>query len=340
MTVQWGHPVALWGLAALPLLAALGLGLLAARRRRLARLADETVWPVLMPERSEARLRARLFLTLGAAACGIVALARPQWGERWEEVHRRGLNILVALDTSNSMRAEDLKPSRLDRAKLGLQEFLPHVRGDRVGLITFAGTAFLDCPLTLDYGAFLMLLDDVHPGRLPRGGTDLGQALRLAVDKFEYQRDVDNVLVLVTDGEDLAGGAQAALDELRRKNIRVFAVGVGSPQGELIPDPAGRGFLKDRAGQAVQTRLDEAGLQKLALGTGGAYVRAAPGDFGLDRLYTEGILPLKRGQQESRMERRYDEQAGWFLAAALVLLAVETLPGERRRRRPSREGAA
>ncbi len=340
MTVHWAQPGALWGLAALPPLAAALLAAIAARRRRLARLAEESAWPVLLPERSERRLRARLLLTLAAAACVIVALARPQWGERWEEVRRRGLNLLVVLDTSNSMRAEDLKPSRLERAKLGLQEFLPHVRGDRVGLITFAGTAFLDCPLTLDYGAFLMLLDDVRPGRLPRGGTDIGQALRMAVDKFEYQRDVDNAIVLVTDGEDLAGGAQAALDDVRRKNIRVFAVGVGSPAGELIPDPSGRGFLKDRTGQAVQSRLDEAGLQNLALETGGAYVRARPEDFGLERLYQQGILPLKRGQQESRMERRYDEQAGWFLSAALVLLALETLPGERRRRRPAREAAA
>ncbi len=322
--MMWGVPQRLWWLAALPLTA---WALYALRRgcaRRLARLADAALWPALMPTLRLGRERLRDALWLGAVALLIVALARPQWGFHWEEVRRRGLQILVVLDTSNSMRAADLSPNRLQHAKWGIRDLLRRLRGDRIGLIAFAGSAFLQCPLTSDYAAFLMTLDDVYPGIIPRGGTAIARALREAVNRFDYRGESDRVILLITDGEDHEEDPTKVLPLLKEKGIRLYAIGVGSPEGELIRMEDGQ-FLKDREGRVVKTRLVEEPLKTLALETGGAYVRAAPGDFGLERLYDDHIARLRRETQEDRLAKIHEERHGWFVAAALLLLAIETL---------------
>lgn len=322
--IRWGRPEWLWLLPVWAVGAGAAFAALRRRERRLAELIDPALWPQLMPGRSARAPRRRLLAWTAAMGLIAVALARPQWGERREEVRRRGLQIVVALDTSNSMLATDLKPSRLQQAKWGLRDMVGRLRGDRIALVAFAGAAFVQCPMTIDYAAFLMTLDDIYAGIVPRGGTDIPNAVRTALQAFDYETGGDRALVLVTDGENHAGDVSAVAAEVRRRGVHLFVVGVGTPDGELIPQSSG-GFLKDRDGNVVKTRLREDSLVSLAAAAGGVYTRAAPGDIGLDRVVEEGIDRLQREAQESRVATVAEERAGWFLAAALLLLLGEAL---------------
>jgi len=327
---------ALWGLVPL---AWLLWWLTRRRERRLARLAPPEVWDALAPGRNPRRVRVKQALWLGAVGLLLVALAQPQWGFHWEEVRQRGLNLLVVLDTSRSMAAQDIKPSRLQQAKWGVRDLVDKLHGDRVGLVAFAGSSYLACPLTTDYEAFKMMLGDMRVGLIPRGGTAIAQALATALRSFEPAGRADRVIVLITDGEDHEGDPLALLPQLKAQNIHVYTVGVGTQEGDLLPaeGPGQAGFFKDRAGNVVKSVLHEDVLRKLAAETGGVYVRAAPGDFGLDRVYAQSIGRLKRDEQSARMARVYENRSGWFLGALLALLALEAaLPsGGRRREAPS-----
>jgi Ca-activated chloride channel family protein len=322
--MNWGQPVHLhllwiWALASFAL-----WRLAYWRLARLQHLVDAGALPRLAPAWRPERVRTRLLLWMAAAGLLVVALARPQWGSRWEEVQRRGLDLIVALDTSRSMLAQDLKPTRLQQAKWGIRDLVQHLRGDRIGLVNFAGTSYLQCPLTIDYAAFLMTLDDALVGSVPRGGTAIADALERALIAFRKQSEGERVLLLISDGEDHEGRPLDMIDELRKEHVRVYAVGMGTPEGELLPAPANQaGFQKDKAGNVIKSALHEDTLAKLALETGGAYVRAVPGDTGLERLFKEHIQPLARQEGEARLLKVHEERAGWFLAAALLLLAVE-----------------
>jgi Ca-activated chloride channel family protein len=242
---------------------------------------------------------------------------------------------MVVLDTSNSMSATDLKPNRMQRAKLGLSDLLQRLGGDRIGLVAFAGSSFLACPLTTDYAAFSMVLEDVRPGSIPRGGTAIAQALEAALASFEPGGAADRVILLVTDGEDHEGGIERAVAALAQRKIRVLAVGVGSTEGDFIPAAEGQGgaFLKDRAGVPVRTALQAETLARIAKGTGGVAVTAGAGDFGWERLLDRGFAGLKREEREAKLVKAYEERFPWFLGAALLLLSLDALTGERRRRR-------
>ena len=337
--IRWADPRFLHGLWALLPLAGLLWFLLARRERRLRLLLDGEAASRLAPGRSPARVRAKAVLWFLALALAIVALARPQWGVRWQQVRRRGLEILVVLDTSNSMRATDLKPDRLQRAKLGLGDLLTRLSGDRIGLVAFAGSSFLECPLTVDYAAFSMMLDDVRPGIIPRGGTAIAPALEKALESFDKGGEADRVIVLVTDGEDHGGGIDRAISALKEKKVRVFAVGVGTARGELIPGAAGgrTAFLTDRSGNPVRTSLREEPLEKLAAATGGLYVSAADDDSALERVFDQGLANVRRDEKEARLVKAYEERFPWFLGAAVLLLTLESLLAERRR---GKEGQA
>jgi Ca-activated chloride channel family protein len=324
----------LWWLLALIPMWAVFQALHRRRQIQLGKLVAETHWSTLLSALPFRQNRQRTLLRLLAAGLLIVALARPQWGFHWEEVKQRGLNILVLLDTSKSMLAEDIKPNRLQQAQWAVRDLLDELQGDKVGLIAFAGGSFLQCPLTVDYAAFMMQLDDLYAGIIPKGGTDTGAALKTALASFEAESAADNVVILISDGEDHEGRPLAMVDELKKNGVRVFSVGVGTAEGELIPvrDQAGRvSFLKDRDDNVVKTRLQEQVLRDLALKTGGFYVRSAPGDFGLDRIYKEGIASLQTAEQESRRARVYEERFPWFVGAALLVLLLEAAVLERRR---------
>lgn len=330
--MKWGAPHLLYWLPlAIPLAWAL-FALLRRRRAALAQLVDPALLGVLAPAWNPARAKSRLVLRVLALALLVLALARPQWGFHWEEVRRKGLDLMVVLDTSRSMLASDIKPTRLQQAKWGVRDLLRNLRGDRVGLVPFAGSSILQCPLTIDYAAFAMTLDDVYSGIIPRGGTALEQALRTALAAFPADGAADRVILLVTDGEDHEGDPLALLPELKEKGIRVYTIGIGTLEGEMVPAGDDQGaYFKDRQGQIVKTALKEDVLQKLALGTGGTYVRSAPGDTGLERVFNESIANLKRSDQETRTARIYEERFAWPIVAALLLLAWEALLGDRRK---------
>ena len=273
-------------------------------------------------------------LVIAGVAGLFVALARPQAGYRWEETHRKGLDILFAVDTSKSMLAQDVKPDRLTRAKLAVSDLVDKLNGDSVGLIAFAGEAFLQSPVTLDYDAFHEALNALDTSVIPRGGTDIACAIGEAQTAFHAEKDHDKILVLVTDGEDLEGNAVTAAEAAAKDGVKIFTVGVGSATGELIPVPAENGgteFAKDAAGQFVKSRLDETMLKKIATVTGGMYQPLGQQGEGLTAIYRQGLAPFQRHELAARQHRVYLEQFQWPLLAALGCLLAELLIGTRKR---------
>ncbi len=267
-------------------------------------------------------------LILSAAACALIALAlmRPQWGFQWQKAQRSGVDILLAVDTSRSMLARDILPSRFERTKFALKDFVRTLSGDRVGLIAFSGSAFLQCPLTVDYGGFLLTLDDLSTDSVPRGGTDLARAIRGARRAFEAGEKKYRVLVVISDGESHSGDALAAAEEARREGIVIHCIGVGTPEGELIKLQGAQGseeFLKDASGNVIKSRLDEALLKQVAFSTGGSYIRASSADFGLASLYREKISSMEKREFEERLIERYHERFQIPLFVAFLFLLAE-----------------
>ncbi|HKL22952.1 MAG TPA: VWA domain-containing protein, partial [Tichowtungia sp.] len=281
-----------WLLLVLPLIALL-IVLHRQRSRNLSALISSNVWKTVLPGYHPNQSRRRTILRVLALLLIGLALTRPQWGFKWEEVRHRGLDIMVVLDTSKSMLAADIRPNRLQQAKWAVRDFVRQIKGDRIGLVAFAGSSFLQCPVTIDYAAFTMMLDDLYAGIIPRGGTAIEQALRTAVDSFDEESDADRVIILITDGEDHEGDALSLTKLLKGETIRLYSIGVGTPEGELIPAQSG-GYIKDSQGRVVKSSINETLLEQLARETGGFYVRSAPGDFGLDRIYKQGISTLQR----------------------------------------------
>ena len=332
--MRWAYPERWVWMWLVPVVAAWGVWAFRRRRRALEQFAQ----PQLLAELSEltawGRKRLKAALTVLGLLCLVLALAGPQWGFRWQEVKRRGVDILIALDVSKSMLAEDVKPNRLERAKLAIQELVPLLSGDRIGLVAFAGTSFVQCPLTADYGAFSLALEALDTDAIPRGGTDVAQAIRESLKAFAASPADSRALVLITDGESHEGDALAAAKSAAEAGVKMFAIGIGTAEGELIPitDEHGqRTFLKDRDGRTVKSRLDEEALQRVVLATGGSYLHATATSFGLDRLYHDRIAALHPHEGESSRVKQYELRVQWPLAAALLLLGIEPILGDRRR---------
>jgi len=307
------------------------------RNRNLTSLISSTVWKTVLPGHNPKRSRWRTILRLLALLCIGLALTRPQWGYKMEEVRQRGLDIIVVLDTSKSMLATDIRPNRLQQAQWAVRDFVRHLKGDRIGLIAFAGSSFLQCPVTVDYAAFTMMLDDLYAGIIPRGGTAIAQALETAAESFDRSTEADKVIILITDGEDHDGDPLKMAEKLKDEDIRLYSIGVGTPEGELIPAKGG-GYVKDEQGRVVKSTINETLLEQLARETGGFYVRSAPGDFGLDRIYKLGISSLLQDEQDTRLAKVYEERFGWFGSAALLLLLAEALTaGKTKFKKPKSE---
>jgi Ca-activated chloride channel family protein len=305
----------------------------ARQRAALATFASSHLHAQLTASFSTVRRNWKRGLFLAAAGCLFVALARPQAGFRWEEIKRRGIEVIFAVDTSRSMLTPDVKPDRLTRAKLAVDDFVSKMNGDGVGLIAFAGNAFLQCPITLDYDAFHESLAALDTTIIPRGGTDIASAIQEAQAALQNRPATDKILVLLTDGEDLEGSALAAAKAAAKNGLKICTVGVGSANGDLIPIPAdqGGGFVKDESGQFVKSHLDQAGLQAIAGATGGIYAPLGAQGQGLDTIYQQALAPLAKHDLASRRQRVYTERFQWPLAASLALLLASTLVGTRRR---------
>lgn len=330
----WSHPRMLWLLAAVALLSVL-MVVSARKRQQTARgFAEEQLLVRLYRDREPRRRLLLAVLRLLVSVLVVVALAGPRWGFRWEEVHRQGIDLLIAIDTSRSMLATDVKPNRLARAKLAILDLVKRLDGDRVGLVPFAGAAFLECPLTLDYAAFERALHSLDVGIIPRGGTSLARAIEVSLDAFDARQSKHQALLIITDGESHEGDVEEAASRAGERGIKIYTVGIGTAEGELIPLQTNGtpSFLKDRDGNVVKTRLDEATLESIALATGGAYVRGLGADLGLDQVFDEHIAKMEKRDLSSSLEKRYEERFQIPLALAALALVVETLVGEGRRR--------
>jgi Ca-activated chloride channel family protein len=305
----------------------------ARQRAALATFASSHLHAQLTASFSAARRSWKRGLFLAATGCLFVALARPQAGFRWEDIKRRGIEVIFAVDTSRSMLTPDVKPDRLTRAKLAVDDFVSHLDGDGVGLIAFAGDAFLQCPITIDHDAFHESLAALDTTIIPRGGTDIASAIREAQTALQGRPNNDKILVLLTDGEDLAGNDLAAAQSAAKDGLKISTVGVGSANGDLIPIPAeqGGGFVKDESGQFVKSHLDEAGLKAIAGATGGIYAPLGAQGQGLETIYQQALAPLATHELASRQQKIYTERFQWPLAASLALLLASTLIGTRRR---------
>ena len=333
--MRFGNPQALiWLLTVLPM-ALLFWGSARRRRRRLDALADRHLQTDLAPTYSSTRTTRKSILWLLGFACCLLALARPQWGFDWQEVHRRGIDILILLDTSNSMLAEDVKPNRITRSKMAIEDLVRQLRGDRLGLVAFAGSAFLQCPMTLDYDAFLATTKALDVGYIPRGGTNLQAAVEEGLRAFGEDAPNHKAMVLITDGENLEGDLDAVVQQAVERKIRIFAVGIGTEEGELIPirDENDRiSFLRDRDGNPVKTRLNPEPLKELCAATDGMYVQAGSTDFGLQAIYEAGIAPMSPQELASRMQKRWKERFQVPLALGLILLGLGIFLPEHRPR--------
>lgn len=267
----------------------------------------------------------------------ILALMEPKWGATWEQVQRRGIDVIVAVDVSRSMLATDEKPNRLERAKRAILDLLNLMDGDRIGLIAFAGSAFVQCPLTLDYGAAKMFVNEIEPQLIPRGGTRIGDAIRKAITAFEGDVKKHRALILITDGEDHDSDPLGAAEEARKRGIRIFCIGIGSSKGtpiQLTDEAGDMTYLKDAEGSQVLSKLDETLLQKIAIETGGAYVPAQKSGLELDEIYTRRIAEMEEKDLESKREKRYEHRFQWPLSVAAFLLVVETITSDKKRKSP------
>ncbi len=297
------------------------------RKRAMERIADPHLLIRLTGEDQKRRRFLKGALLLGALFLMLTALAGPRWGSRYEEVSRKGVDIMIVMDVSRSMLAEDIKPSRLERARREVLDFLRVIDGDRAGLAAFSGAAFVQCPLTLDYGALIMFLSALGPDLIPVPGTDLGAAIDTALSSFDFKSETDKVILLITDGEDNEKRGLEAAGKAARKGVKIFVFGMGEADGGPIPAGGDKGgFEKDKEGKLILSKLDEEGLGKIAEKTGGAYVRSVAGDLDLDLLYFDGIKVRTEAKTlKSGKIRIFEERFTFFLLAAFLFLILEGL---------------
>ncbi len=256
----------------------------------------------------------------------LLAIARPRWGYHWEDLHQRGVDIIVALDVSNSMLAEDIKPNRLERAKRKISDLLNMLEGDRIGLIAFAGTAFVQCPLTLDYSAAKIFLSAIDTQLIPVQGTAIGNAIETSVKAFRTQDKKSKALILITDGEDQTGNALSAAKSARSQGVKIYTIGIGGEIGAPLPNPSANVvFRKNQQGEVILSKLDEITLQKIALATGGSYVRSVTGDIDLKTIYKDQIKKhIEKKELKSERRKIWQERFQWFIFVALLCLVIET----------------
>lgn len=341
--MSFGAPQWFLGLLLIPVFA--GLFFWAERRgaKRLQEFASARLLPQLAGTVNHFRRVLRFGLLLLGFALAIVSLTQPRWGYTFQDVQRKGLDLLLAVDTSRSMLSNDVQPNRLERVKLATQDLINELQGDRVGLIAFAGRAFVQAPLTIDYDAVIESINDLDTKTIPEGGTNISQAIARAVEIFGKSATGNRALIIFTDGEELSGDAVKSAKEAAEAGVRIFTVGVGTLEGSLIPvtgDDGGTAFVKDSSGQVVKSKLDEKRLREVAQATEGFYLHLESGPRSMKQIYEEGLTKMQAANIDVRLSRRPIERYEWPLAAAILALAMSILIGERKRMRQTVRNSA
>ena len=297
------------------------------RRRRVRKFGDEALVSLMMPSYAKAKVWVRLSMFSLGFFFFVIGLSRPQIGAKLKEHETKGAEIMIVLDVSNSMLAEDYSPNRLERAKLAISRLVDKLREDRIGLIVFAGNSFVQLPITTDYVSAKMFLNSITTESVPVQGTAIGEAVNTAMRSFSAQSEKSRAIIVITDGENHEDDPVAAAKQAAELGARVFTIGVGSPEGK--PIPMNGELLKDKDGNIVVTRLDEAVLQYVAAAGNGVYVRAGNSEFGLNPIIDD-IKKMEDEKYSSVVFEEYDEQFMYFLAIALFFFVVEMLIGDRR----------
>ena len=330
---RFAHIEYLYLLILIPVLGLLMTVLLSQRKKALNRFGNPDVIGVLMPALSFSRPVLKSALVLIILASLVFGIARPQFGSKLREIKREGVEIIIALDVSNSMMAEDIKPNRLERAKQAIARMVDRLVNDKIGLIVFAGDAYTQIPITTDYVSAKLFLNTISTDIVPKQGTAIGSAIELAMRSFTQQEETSKALIIITDGEnhedDAIGAARLALE----KWITVHTVGIGLPQGAPIPVYSGtqKTYHMDSQGQTVISKLDEAMLRRIAAAGEGAYIRSTDSRVGLDKLFDE-INKMEKMEMESKIYSDYDERFQYIFGISLFFLLLDFILLERKNR--------
>ena len=328
---RFEDPQYLYLLAAIPVLAIIRYLTLRGRRKRLRTFGDPKLLRQLMPDVSKVRPELKFWLLETALAMLILMVARPQFGTKISNEKRKGIEAIIAMDISNSMKAEDVTPNRLSRCKMMVENMVERFENDKIGLIVFAGDAFVQLPITADYVSAKMFLESIDPSMMSVQGTDIALAIQMASHSFTPEQGVGKAIIVITDGEDHEGGAIEAAEEAKKKGMRVYVLGVGSPNGAPIPEGGQGNYMRDNMGNTVMTRLNEDMCKQIARAGGGAYIHVSNNSNAQEQLSGE-LEKLAKKETESLIYSEYDEQFQAFGVVALLLIILEILILERRNR--------
>lgn len=318
---RFESPAYLWLLWSIPVLAIIRFVCYKLRRKKLLRFGEMSLVNRLMPNVSKIRPSVKFWLSVAALALMIVMLARPQMGSKISHEERNGIETIIAMDISNSMLAEDVVPSRLQKSKMLVENLVDHFTNDKIGLVVFAGDAFVQLPITTDYVSAKMFLQDINPSLIQTQGTDIARAISLSMNSFTQQKGLGKVIILITDGEDHEGGALEAAKEAKKKGINVFILGVGSSNG--APIPLGNGdYMRDNAGNTVMTALNEQMCRDVAKAGSGTYIHVDNTSDAQEKLNDE-LSRLQKGETDNVVYSEYNEQFQAFALLALILLIIE-----------------
>jgi Ca-activated chloride channel family protein len=331
---RFANPDFLYLLLVLPVLILLFIINEIRKKKALRRLGDINLVSGLVPEMSGLRPVLKFILQLIAVAAGVLMLARPQFGSRIADVKKQGVEVIIALDVSNSMLAEDIQPDRLTRAKQAISRLVDNLDNDKIGLIVFAGDAYIQIPVTTDYISAKMFLSTISPEMVPKQGTAIGAAISLGMRSFSPGEGKSKAMIIITDGENHEDDPVREAEEAAKAGIIIHTIGIGSTEGVPIPviNNGKKDYLKDENGSTVITKLDEEILKKIALSTNGNYVRASNSNIGLDEVFGD-IKKMKKQDLESTMYTEYNDQYQIFAALALFLLVADYMIMERRNRK-------
>jgi Ca-activated chloride channel family protein len=330
---RFAHIYYFYFLAIIPVLAGLLVLFLLWKKRTLARYGDWNVIKQLIPDYSVGKPIIKFLIMSMVLASLVVAMADPQTGSRLEKVKRKGIDLMICLDVSNSMLAQDIKPNRLERAKQSIIRLVDNLEGDRLGIIVFAGKAYTQLPITTDYAAAKMFTGSINTGIVATQGTAIGEAIELAANSFGESKH-NKAIVVITDGEDHEGSVLEQADAAVKKNITLYTIGMGLPEGTPIPVFSGdvqTGYRKDRDGQTVMSKLDETLLQQVASVGKGMYVRATTSETGLSKIFDD-ISKIEKSEIEEKQFSDYEDRFQYFVALALILLIADLFVFERKTR--------